>query len=389
MKIILATDALRPPLTGIGRYTLELARRLPAQSPDISIRYFCLGRWISLPSAVDLDELEDSRSPRSFVLRSRSFLAQRRWAVNLYRHLSPVLYWWTLRKFQDHLYHSPNYFLPPFGGKSIATIHDISTFRDPSWHPPARVALMEAELPRTLTRATHLITDSNAVRQEIIDYFGWPAERITAIPLGVDGIFHPRKSNELSSCLHHYGLTPGFYCLCVATIEPRKNIGRLIDAYVALSPTLRQRYPLVLVGERGWNSDDVHARIADEQRRGHLLYLDYVPQSDLPLILAGARLFVFPSLYEGFGLPLVEAMASGIPVVTSNIPTSSELTSGVSLQVDPYDTNALTMALQRGLEDETWRLQAAELGLQRARSYTWDLCVKRTVRLYQNLYSCS
>jgi len=382
MKIILAVDAIHPPLTGIGRYALELARGLRARPDRVDLRYFAFGRWIEDPEAALAAPSEPSPPPASRRLSLRARLAAQHWAVVLYRHLTPPLYRVRLRLCRDHLFHSPNYFLPPFGGPSVATIHDLSIQREPRWHPAARVALMEAELPRTLERATHLITDSESVRREVMNEFGWPAERISAIPLGVDPLFHPRAPESLRPILARHGLEPGAYVLCVATIEPRKNLERLLEAHAALPVALRGRFPLVLAGARGWNSEALHARIRAAQARGEVRYLDYVPQGDLPALYAGCALFAFPSLYEGFGLPLLEAMASGVPTISSTCAALTELSAGAALQVEALDTGALAEALRRGLEDEPWRQASIRDGLSRARTFRWETCVERTLACY-------
>lgn len=382
MKVILAVDAIHPPLTGIGRYALELARGLRARPDRVDLRYFAFGRWIEDPEAA-LAEPSESRSPAASALgRLRARLAARRWAVELYQRLTPLLYRRRLRPYRDHLFHSPNYFLPPFDGPAVATIHDLSTLREPRWHPSARVALIEAELPRTLDRATHLITDAESVRREVMAHFGWPAERISAIPLGVDPAFHPRAPEALRPILSRHGLEPGGYVLCVATIEPRKNLERLLEAHAGLPAALRVRFPLVLAGSRGWNSEALHARIRVARHRGDVRYLDYAPQGDLPALYAGCALFAFPSLYEGFGLPLLEAMASGAPTLTSTCPTLTELAGGIALQVEALDTGALSEALRRGLEDASWRRASAREGHRRALCFSWEACIERTLECY-------
>ncbi len=385
MKIILSVDAIRYPLTGIGRYASELAQGLGGHPRTTSLRYYSMGQWLHAPPVPVAPPAAEPRPTLSPLGRARAALVANPLAVRLYRRVAPLLNRWRLRGFRDHLFHAPNYFLPPFDGPSVATIHDLSTLLYPQFHPEDRVALINGELPKTLERASHLITDAEAIRREIIARFDWPAERISAIPLGVDDSFHPRGRQALSGPLQSYGLAPGGYCLCVATIEPRKNIGRLVDAHAKLPPALRQGFPLVLVGEPGWKSQDIHRRIEAAQGRGTVRYLDYVPQTHLPLLYAGARLFALPSHYEGFGLPLLEAMASGVPLVTSTCPTLLELAGEVGLLVDPEDTDGLTQALERGLEDVQWREQARRLGLARAGQHSWQRCVENTLDLYQRL----
>ena len=241
---------------------------------------------------------------------------------------------------------------------------------------------MQRALPDALRRADFLITDAESVRLEVIRHFDWPAERIAAVALGVDPVFRPRLGADVRPLLRRYGLPENGYTLYVGTIEPRKNLERLLAAYEALPAALRQRWPLVLAGSRGWRSDGIHDRICKGVAAGWVQYLDFVVQDDLPFLYAGARLFAYPSLYEGFGLPPLEAMASGVPVVTSNLSSMPEVVGDAALLVEPQDVPALSAALRRALEDDNWRVSAVDLGLVRAAALTWDRCIDNTVAVY-------
>jgi len=387
IKIILGVDAIFHPLTGIGRYAWELARGLQNAEGIADIRYFAMGRWMRQPEAL-LAQSDAGRSPArtlSVTLALRRRLALSPLAVRAYSLITPLLYWHRLRHSRDYLFHSPNYFLPPFPGPAVATFHDLSSFRYPQFHPPARVVLTRREIPRTLRRAAHLITDSEAIRREVIEFFSWPAERVTAVPLGVDAAFRPRAEAEVLPVLGRYGLAPGNYALCVATIEPRKNIGNLLQAYARLPVTLRNRYPLVLAGDRGWRSEPLHERIEQVARAGWLKYLGYVPQEDLPALFAGARGFLLPSLYEGFGLTVLEAMASGIPVLTSNGSSLAEVAQGAALLVEPEDVPAMTESIRIVLDDEGWRRAAVNRSRDVAARYSWEATVRNTVEIYRKV----
>ena len=186
MKIILAVNAIKPPLTGIGRYTWELASRIPGMQDVEEVRFFSEGRWVN-----DIRALLN-QSPAKLAVRQR--LLRSPIAVAAYRWLSPLMLRHRLQSLGDHLYHSPNFYLPPFAGPAIATIHDLSIFRCPQFHPPERVAFMQREIAVALTRADFLITDSEFIRQEIIEFFGWPRRKVQAVPLGVAEEYRPRRS---------------------------------------------------------------------------------------------------------------------------------------------------------------------------------------------------
>ncbi|MGY1449113.1 glycosyltransferase family 4 protein [Pseudomonas chlororaphis] len=377
MKLVLSVEPVRFPLTGIGRYTYELALRLQ-QNPEITdLKFFAGRRFLpALPTASE-------ESGNGYGLKravQKSFLA-----VEAYRLLMPLLRKRALKEYGDFLYHSPNYYLPPFAGRSVATFHDLSPFTWAHCHTPQLARYLQKELKSTLLRADALITDSEYTRRELAEYFSWPIERIYTVPLASSADFHPRSPASLRDMLSRHGLEAGGYSLFVGTIEPRKNIDTLLDAYSRLPMAVRTRWPLILTGYYGWRNDAIHARLETARREGWARYLGFVPSEDLPLLFAGAHLFAFPSLYEGFGLPVLEAMSSGVPVVCSNSSSLPEVAGNAALMCEPMDVNTLTAHLQKGLEDEAWRRFAVERGLQHAARFSWKRCAQETMQVYRKV----
>ncbi len=364
MQVILSVDALTRPLTGIGRYTWELASRLRRCSDVSGLQFYCNGHWVD-----DLERvLEQGRvAPRS---------------LKVPKHVRR-LYWSHASR--RAVFHSPNFLLPPQVAHGISTVHDLSVLKFPETHPAERVRQFERSFLTTLGVAKHIITPSETVRREVMDYFGWPAARITAIHNGVPSGFGPKDAAVLQPYLQQFGLQPQRYTICVSTIEPRKRVDRLIRAYRALPLAMRRSTPLVLVGDKGWRSEDIHEEIVQASREGWLHYLGFVDEEAIPYLYAGALLVVYPSIYEGFGLPVAEAMASGVPVITSNQSCLPEVAAGAAALVDPDDQVAFTAMLERCLSDERWREEARALGLQVAAGYTWDACAARTVGVYRAL----
>ncbi len=170
--------------------------------------------------------------------------------------------------------------------------------------------------------------------------------------------------------------------LCVSTIEPRKRIDSLLAAYARLPREILATYPLVLAGGSGWQSESLHAAIDAARSAGWLRYLGFVDEADVPAIHAGAHLFVYPSIYEGFGLPVAEAMASGVPVVTSNRSALPEVAAGAARPADPDDLDALCVAIEASISDSVWPHHAIAKGLQIARQYNWDECLEQTLLIY-------
>ena len=374
VRVILGVDAISPPLTGIGRYVQSLARGLKRHPGIAAARYYAHGRWVAQPAA-----LLNPRLPLNFLRRHVPF---RRWARRAYHAVNDAVSRAKLAAYRDWLFHAPNYIAPEFAMRAVCTIHDLSHLHMPEHHPRDRVEYLLRELPRTLERAAHVITVSEFVRAEVIAEFGLAPEQVTAVPLGVEPTYHPREAGALDAALARHGLVHGGYLLAVATLEPRKNLERLLDAYARLSPALRRAFPLVLVGGRGWRNEALLARVARMQAQGELRWLGYVAEGELPFMYAGAAAFAFPSLYEGFGLPVLEAMASGVPVLTSNRASLPEVAGDAAILVEPEDIVAMTEGLERMLTDMAWRESAATRGIERARAFTWEACVDRTVAIY-------
>jgi alpha-1,3-rhamnosyl/mannosyltransferase len=383
MKVILSIDPVRFPLTGIGRYTFELARQLK-RMPQIEQLQFLSGHRL-VRDCTEPGQPGGTPKSASFSSGLRGAVLKNAMAVEMYRLASALLKQKALRGYSDHVFHGPNFYVPPFAGPSVCTFHDLSIFTWAHCHPPERVKFMRKEIALSLKRADMLITDSEFTRLEVASYFNWPLEKIRAAPLACSAEFRPRAAEELIPVLDKYNLKPAGYCLYAGTIEPRKNLDVLLDAYLLLPLAVRRQWPLVLMGYHGWRSEQLHARIERAESEGWLRYLGFMDEATLPLIYAGARLFVFPSLYEGFGLPVLEAMASGIPVVCSNSSTLPEVAGDAAAMCAPQDVDALSQLIAAGLEDESWRREAALRGLQRAAFFSWQRCAEQTAAVYREV----
>lgn len=378
MKVILSTDPIKFPLTGIGRYTYELACGLQQSGLDDLQFLRGLKLQTDLPTPV-------SRNPMAETSKWKLFAQRTPFAVSLFQSINPKLKGFILRNKGNYIFHGPNYYLPPFAGKSVVTIHDLSAFLWPECHPPERVRYMQTEIKLSLKRASALITDTEHTRQEVASYFSYPLERIYAIPLASGKEFKPRSTKSLVQKLQNINLRPNEYTLFTGTIEPRKNLATLLNAYERLPKPLRYRFPLVIAGYKGWKSEGIHQRISKAQQEGWAQYLGFISQEHLPSLMAGARLFAYPSLYEGFGLPVLEAMASGTPVICSNSSTLPEIAGSAASFHDPYDVDTLTNLLRIGLEDSDWRDTARKTSIDRAKCFSWDHCVQETLKVYHQL----
>ena len=295
--------------------------------------------------------------------------------------------WQSRRALRTTLVHGPNYFLPAGVGTGIVTVHDLSVFHYPEFHPAARLRDFERNLQRSIDKADQLITDSDAVRQEVIEFAGIPPDRVTAVALGISDVFRPLPLEQRLHVLKRYGLPNSGYGLTLSTLEPRKRIDRLLSAWRQLPRSIRDRFPLVIGGSGGWKNEALHTQIRDAAAEGWLIPLGFVAEADLPAIYSGAVVFAYPSVYEGFGLPPLEAMASGAPTVVAAGSCLVEVTRGAALVANPDDIEGFAEVILRALQDNEWRSEAILAGIQVAAGYTWARCVAETVAIYQRVNS--
>lgn len=374
VRVILNVDAITPPLTGIGRYALELARGLASHRKVECVRYFSAYRWVRTAD-------ESLQANRSMAV-VRRYVPAKSLALRSYFALREAAFAMKTTRLHDHVLHAPNYLLFKHRGPKVTTVHDLSWMHYPEFHPVERVRIMNSRMPRTLAMADAIIVDSAFVGDEIVDHFGVERERVHVVPLGVDARFQPRSAMQTAPGLQPLGLRHGQYLLVVATLEPRKNLDGLLDAYLGLPEAVQRDYPMVVVGADGWRSRRLSARLDALARSARVRRLGFIAEDVLRDVIAGARLLAFPSVYEGFGLPPLEAMASGVPVVASSTSSVPEVTGNAALLVAPGDVEALRGALEKGLGDEEWRGQAVRLGLERASRFGWERCVDSTVDVY-------
>lgn len=380
MRVIFNVDAITAPLTGIGRYALELARGLARHEAIEALRLYSAYQWV--------DDPEHALGANRTIAAVRRHVPFKVAALEAYTHVRSALFRLHTRGMRDWLLHTPNYVLMPFDGPSLTTVHDLSWLNHPETHPPERVRFLDRHLPRSLEQAAMVLTDSAFVADEIVARLGVPRAKLRVVPLGVDPAYRPRARADGAAVLDRHGLAGTDYLLVVATQEPRKNLARLARAYAALAPALRARHPLVVVGARGWLNAELERTLAPLERGGEVRRLGYVDESELPLLYAAAHAFAFPSLYEGFGLPVLEALASGIPVLTSLGSSLSELVrtpdGEVAIGVDALDEAALRDGLERVLVDDDWRARVVPRGVAHAAAYTWSRCVDETVAAYRD-----
>jgi alpha-1,3-rhamnosyl/mannosyltransferase len=279
------------------------------------------------------------------------------------------------------VFHATNFLFPHRlrGARRVVSIHDLTVLLSPTWHPAERVREMSAGLRASAQAADRIIADSQNTKNDIVTHLAVEPSRVAVVPLAVGPAFRPLPPEEVDAALAPLGLAHGRYLLFLGTLEPRKNLGRLLDAVTLLEADIG---PLVLAGADGWGTDELRPRIAALARSGRVRSLGYVPESLRTPLLAGARAFVYPSLYEGFGWPPLEAMACGAPVITSNVSSLPEVVGEAALLVDPLDVGGLAAGIRRLWHDEGLRADLRTRGLARASRFTWDTTARLTLEVY-------
>jgi len=379
---------------GIGRLTRELAQALLRLRAPHALSFFVMGRPV--------DDVPLSNIMHTAHLPLHVAKPTDRWLYRLWFKANipvPVQTW----SGPCDLYHATDFVLPPLsaGTKSVLTVHDLSFERDPASAPARLIPFLKRVVPESARRATHIIADSHATARDLNELYDIAPSKVTTIHSGVSPRFAPYKGTlyeerRRAYVLKKYNIGDAPFVLTVGTLQPRKNHLRLVQAFARLTddawrrtnqlaPLSTHHPALVIAGGKGWLYDEVHAAVARSGLEDRVRFTGFIDDVELPHIYRAARAFAFPSLYEGFGLPLLEAMASGVPVMSSNVSSLPEVTGDAGLQVDPLDVDALARALDTALYDETWRSEAIQRGQERATQYTWTRAAAQLLDVYERV----
>lgn len=392
MRVVVNHLAALGQRTGIGHYTVQLLRCLRAQASPGEIATFPEG-WLRQARALGVRlrprlEGKGNGTPAS-VLPTSSFLTNLRREVlqqlrQCGRAVTAAHFRASCARHQYDLYHEPNFIPLPCDRSTVATIHDLSALLHPEWHPADRVAHFEKHFRRGIAGCAHFFAISEFGRQEIIRTLNLPPERVTRTYMGIRPGLSPLPRETVAQTLKQLGLPPQ-YLLYLGTIEPRKNVLTLLRAYCSLPDKLRSQWPLLLVGGWGWNAADVADYLHREARHRGVVHLGYLAEEHVAAVYNGARALVYPSRYEGFGLPPIEMMACGGAVLASTAGAVAETVGRRAYLVDPDDLDGWRDALQRVVMEDEWWSELRRGVEEVARPFTWEQCATDTLRVYHML----
>ncbi len=362
---------------GIGSYVRNLVAALLAQ--DSSNQYTLLTSGHPTP---------EHPFPTAPNVRGRSiFIPDRYLNILWYRWRLPVPA--TVFSGAADLYHGPDFVLPPLGKKvrKMVTIHDLAFLEHPEYAVPSLAAYLRKVVPESVARADVVATVSSEVSRTLVEHFQTPREKLTVIPNGVAPYF--RRITDpiiLAATRHKFGLKHPLL-LGVGTLEPRKNHPGLIKAFYQAQRQKNGPAMLAIAGGPGWLYEETRNLVAELKLERKVRFLGHVTDLELITLYSMADVFAFPSFFEGFGIPPLEAMACGAPVITSNTSSLPEVAGDAALLVDPGDINALAQAILSILGNDQLRAELVKKGYQRAQQYTWAMSARKVLKVYQKMYN--
>jgi glycosyltransferase involved in cell wall biosynthesis len=365
LRVAIMGRSLRGEFSGVVRYTDELIRALAPRFAE--------------PPTVFLTRADDGLGDAPVQAVRAPFRTPNEYARALWEQtVVPV----ELARRRPDVYHSPNYILPAaLRCPSVVTVHDLAFF-DRSVHRLRSYLYLSVLATMAIRRATRIVCVSDYTRRQLVARFPSASERVRVIGEGVDARFCPQPEAAIHRFRRRFGLVDP-YVLFVGTIEPRKNIPRLIEAFSAAVAGHAFPHRLIIAGGKGWMNGAVRAAYDASPVRDRIYFAGYVPDDQLAAAYAGADIFAYPSLHEGYGLPPLEAMACGTPVLTSNVTSIPEVVGDAALLVDPLETAQIADGLASLMRNRMLREDLAEAGIERARQFSWADVAARMIEVYR------
>lgn len=356
---------------GIGRYVRELVTALGQVDHQTPYKLFVAGTTHPPRSPAENFKWKTTRiSPK--------------WFARLWHRAQLPLPVETFTGKID-VFHATDFVLPPtkHRTRTLLTVHDLSFVRVPEAASPRLRAYLDVVVPRSVHRADHILADSQATKDDLIALYDLSPEKITVLLSGVDSRFQP-VSSSLMTTRSKYSIEKRPYIFTIGTVQPRKNYVRLVQALNRLRNSGID-IDLVIAGGKGWLENPLYDEIESTGLTDHVHLIGFADDADLPPLYSAATCVAFPSLYEGFGFPVLEGMACGTPVMTSNVSSLPEVAGDAALMVDPYDTEAITHAIRQLVEDQTLRDMLIQRGFEQAKRFTWENSARQLKQIYEDI----
>jgi len=384
MDIVINTIPLLSRLTGVGNCIYHTARALLEADPHN--RYWFYYGYFSDRLICPARPEETPRDAVSDVLHSaKAFIDRHPTLRGVIRDVQHAYHRFAAGTLRFDLYYEPNYIpLDLAARKVVTTVHDLSFIFHPEWHPKDRIDVFPEQFRRRIGRSDLITADSEFTRGELLELLKIDEARVRVVYPGYDqSLFQQHSADQLERFRKAHKL-PERYVLFVGSIEPRKNIDRLLEAYGRLPEALKQEFPLVLAGFAGWRNESTMRRL--EEMTEYVTFLGYLDVEQLALAYGAATVFAYPSLYEGFGLPPLEALASGCPVLASDIPPLREVCGEAAYFVEPESTDSITEGLRNLLTDNDSQQTLSAKGLDRAQSFGWERTAREMLAVFEELH---
>ena len=344
-EVVINTRVLSAPTTGVQRYTREILSRLPGKLVPVSPKRFAHGIMGHLWEQIVLPQR---------ILRKPLF--------------------------------SPSNTGPLAVSRQVVVIHDIAPLDHPEWYNPRFSAFYSYLLPRLARNVKKVITDSEFTRNRILEKMDVSPDKIKVVPLGVDSKFKPIAPVEVQDVIKQLGIPTRYYILSLGSLEPRKNLNRLLASWKEIESAIPDEIWLVLAGAKG--RAQVFNRLSLDSLPPRVHFTGHVPDELLPALLGGALVFAYVSVYEGFGLPPLEAMASGTPVLAGNRASLPEVVGDAGMLVDPFDIESIASGLKELIDSRDLRSKLSLLGLQRAKLFSWEKTAQATWEQISDAFKC-
>lgn len=378
MTIGIDISALTIKRTGVGNYSLSILESV--LSLDKKNNYVLFAFVFSGESFIRESSLVKFPNVKLKIYRTHRGLLRRLW------HFIPFASADFFYKGVDFLHLSDIFYLPTRRIPTLATIYDLTPSLFPHYHYARNIEFHNRRNKFIAKHAKLVITLSQNSKKDINNVMGMPASKIRVIPGAISDKYYPIKNRTLiQKVLRKYHLKEGQYFLFIGTIEPRKNIEGILQAYAKIRNQIKSPFKVVIIGEKAWGWKNLQKNIKKLNLEKKILVTGYIPDADLVPIINGAKLFIYPSFYEGFGLPVLEAMACGIPVISSNTSSLPEVIGDSGFMVDPNDHNKLASYMLKIIHDTKLHAKLSKKALERSKLFSWKSSAQKTLKVYEEM----